>query len=154
MNAFLRLNQRIWNLLTTFGPIASYGNFLQNLVRLGGAPYVLKTASVAAFTGKGLKGYAFDGLRSGQLEICFIEVEKGHDTFMISKRITRIYYILEGKGYFTIENEKYDVEPGMLVEVPPKVEYSYSGTMRLLLISKPRWFEGNDKHTRINPDVC
>ena len=41
----------------------------------------------------------------------------------------------------------------MLVEVPPKVEYSYSGTMKLLAISKPRWFSGNDTVTKWNPDV-
>jgi chemotaxis methyl-accepting protein methylase len=41
----------------------------------------------------------------------------------------------------------------MLVEVPPKVEYSYSGKMKLIAISKPRWFMGNDTHTKWNPDV-
>jgi len=39
------------------------------------------------------------------------------------------------------------------VEVPPKVEYSYSGKMKLIGISKPRWFSGNDRYTRWNPDV-
>ena len=72
---------------------------------------------------------------------------------MISKKITRTYYILCGNGYFTIANRKYDVAPGMLVEVPPKVEYSYSGRMKLVAFAKPRWFFGNDKHTKWNPDV-
>src|SRR5206468_7647628 len=42
---------------------------------------------------------------------------------------------------------------GMLVEIPPRVEYSYSGKMKLICISKPRWFSGNDKYTKWNPDV-
>src|SRR5262249_61986253 len=65
----------------------------------------------------------------------------------------RTYYILCGSGYFTIANCKYDVSPGMLVEVPPNVEFSYSGKMKLIAFSKPRWFFGNDTHTRWNPDV-
>jgi SAM-dependent methyltransferase len=41
----------------------------------------------------------------------------------------------------------------MLVEVPPRVEFSYSGKMTLLLFARPRWFRRNDTHTRWNPDV-
>ena len=115
--------------------------------------YVLKIPSSPDFQGKGLKGYQFGPLINQEVEIHFVDVEKGHDTFFISKRITRIYYILGGKGYFTIENQRYDVEPGMLVEVPPNIEYSYSGTMKLLLIGNPRWFEGNEEVTKKNPDV-
>ena len=116
-------------------------------------PYTLTIPSSPSFALKGLKGYQFEPLRNQELDIYFVDVEKGHDTFIISKKITRIYYILEGKGYFTIENKKYDVEPRMLVEVPPNVEYSYSGTMKLILISNPRWFEGNEEVTKKNPDV-
>ena len=38
----------------------------------------------------------------------------GHDTFMVSKRITRVYYVLSGSGYFTIGDRRYDVSDGML----------------------------------------
>ncbi len=106
-----------------------------------------------AFEGKGLFGYSFGPLAQKDLEIYYIDVEKGHDTFMVSRKITRVYYILSGSGYFTIDDRRYDVGAGMLVEVPPKVEYSYSGKMNLIAVSKPRWFMGNDTHTKWNPDV-
>jgi mannose-6-phosphate isomerase-like protein (cupin superfamily)/SAM-dependent methyltransferase len=115
--------------------------------------YIYSLPTSISFDGKGLFGYTFGPLNQKDVEIYYIEVEKGHDTFMISKRITRTYYILWGNGYFTIENRKYDVNPGMLVEVPPNVEYSYSGKMKLIAFSKPRWFFGNDAHTKWNPDV-
>jgi SAM-dependent methyltransferase len=92
-------------------------------------------------------------LHQQDVEICYIDVEKGHDTFMKSRKIARIYYVLAGSGYFTIDNHRYDVYPGVLVEVPQKVEYSYSGKMTLILIARPRWFRGNDTHTKWNPDV-
>jgi hypothetical protein len=115
--------------------------------------YRFNFPSSPTFTGEGLIGYACQPPQSKDLDIYYVEVQKGHDTFMISRKITRIYYILDGEGYFTIANRRYDVTPGMLVEVPPKREYSYSGNMKLIIIGRPHWFEGNDTHTKKNPDV-
>ena len=115
--------------------------------------YTHSLPSLPSFDGKGLFGYTFGPLQQKDLEIYYIEVEKGHDTFIVSKRITRVYYVLSGSGFFTIDDRRYDVRSGMLVEVPPKVEYSYSGKMKLMGISRPRWFNGNDRHTKWNPDV-
>jgi SAM-dependent methyltransferase len=115
--------------------------------------YINSLSTSASFTEKGLLGYAFGPLKQKDLEVYYIEVEKGRDTFMISRKITRIYYVLSGSGHFTIDDHKYNVGPGMLVEVPPKVEYSYSGTMKLIALSRPRWFSGNDTFTKWNKDV-
>jgi chemotaxis methyl-accepting protein methylase len=115
--------------------------------------YTYSLPDSVSFTAKGLVGYNFGPLKQKDLEIFYVESEKGHDFFMISRKITRTYYILSGSGYFTIANERYDVHAGMLVEVPPKVEYCYSGKMTMIGISKPRWFSGNDTPTKWNPDV-
>jgi SAM-dependent methyltransferase len=115
--------------------------------------YVYSLPTVPSFTDKGLLGYTFGPLNQKDLEVYYIEVEKGHDTFMVSKKIIRTYYVLSGSGYFTIADRKYDVSPGMLVEVPTNVEYCYSGKMTLIAFSKPRWFSGNDTFTKWNPDV-
>jgi chemotaxis methyl-accepting protein methylase/mannose-6-phosphate isomerase-like protein (cupin superfamily) len=115
--------------------------------------YVYTLPTLASFDGKGLSGYNFGPLEQKDLEIYYIDVRKGHDTFMVSKKINRTYYVLDGSGYFTIANHKYNVRTGMLVEVPRKVEYSYSGQMKLIAFSRPRWFNGNDTHTKWNPDV-
>ena len=64
-------------------------------------PYVYSLPTSASFTGKGLLGYTFGPLRQSDLDVYYIEVEKGHDVFMISKKITRTYYVLSGSGYFT-----------------------------------------------------
>ena len=115
--------------------------------------YIYSLPLSTAFDGRGLFGYSFGPLKQKDSDIYYIEVEKGHDTFMISKKIARTYYVLDGSGYFTIADRKYDVSPGMLVEVPTKVEYSYSGKMKLIAFSRPRWFRDNDTHTKWNPDV-
>jgi mannose-6-phosphate isomerase-like protein (cupin superfamily) len=113
-------------------------------------PYLLKRK--LAYTQKGLKGYKFP-LKNKKLEVYFVDVKKGHDDFIISKKITHIYYILEGKGYFTIGNKKYNVKPGVVIEVPPDIEYCYSGKMRILMVMVPPWFKGNEKIIKKNPDV-
>ncbi len=115
--------------------------------------YTYSLPMLASFTGKGLLGYSFGPLNQKDFDVYYIEVEKGHDTFMISKKITRIYYILVGDGYFTISNKKYNVGPGMLVVVPTNVEYCYSGKMTLIAFANPDWFKSNDTHTKWNPDV-
>jgi SAM-dependent methyltransferase len=115
--------------------------------------YTHSLPNLPSFEGKGLFGYTFGPLQQKDIEIYYIDVDGGHDTFMVSKRITRTYYVLCGNGYFTIGGRRYDTGPGMLVEIPPNVEYCYSGKMRLIGISKPRWFTGNDTHTKWNPDV-
>jgi chemotaxis methyl-accepting protein methylase/mannose-6-phosphate isomerase-like protein (cupin superfamily) len=115
--------------------------------------YIHTRPNSTSFTGKGLSGYTFGPLKQKDLEIYYVEVEKGHDVFMVSKKITRTYYVASGSGYFTIAGERYNVTAGMLVEVPPKVEYCYSGRMTLIALSRPRWFRGNDVFTKWNPDV-
>ncbi len=116
-------------------------------------PYTYTLPQSTSFTGTGLEGYSFGPLRQKDLDVDYIESEKGHDTFIVNSKITRTYYVLSGSGYFTIDDRRYDVSPGMLVEVPPKVEYSYSGKMTLIAFARPRWFSGNVTHTRWNPDV-
>jgi chemotaxis methyl-accepting protein methylase/mannose-6-phosphate isomerase-like protein (cupin superfamily) len=122
-------------------------------VGMNAMQYVYSRPTVPSFDGKGLFGYTFGPLKQKDLEFYYIAVEKGHDTFMVSKQITRTYYVVSGSGYFTIDNCRHKVAPGMLIEVPPKVEYSYSGKMELIALSRPRWFSGNDSHTKWNPDV-
>jgi SAM-dependent methyltransferase len=115
--------------------------------------YTYSMPNGVSFTSKGLLGYTFGPFKKNDIDVYYVDVTSGHDFFMISKKITRIYYILEGCGYFTIANRRYDVGKGMLVEVPPKVEYCYSGQMKLVIFSRPQWFRGNDRFTRWNKDV-
>jgi SAM-dependent methyltransferase len=115
--------------------------------------YTYSLSTSPSFTGKGLVGYAFGPLKQRDLTIDYVEVERGHDTFMVSNKIIRTYYIISGSGYFTIDDRQYPVSPGMLVEVPPNVEYCYSGKMTLILFQRGRWVPRNDTHTKWNPDV-
>lgn len=115
--------------------------------------YVYTPPGSWTFRGKGLCGYSFGSLKQKDVEVLYIESETGHDTFMICKGVTRTYYVLGGVGSFTIGGREYRVGPGVLVEVPAGVEYTYSGRMTMLAICKRGWFPRRDKWTRWNRDV-
>jgi mannose-6-phosphate isomerase-like protein (cupin superfamily) len=114
--------------------------------------FIKKIPEKPTFSQKGLKGYRYD-IENKEVEVYLVNVTEGHDKYLISKKITHCYYVLQGKGFFDIEEKKHFVKAGMLIEVPPNIEYVYSGKMKLLLIMNPPWFEGNEKITRNNPSV-
>jgi mannose-6-phosphate isomerase-like protein (cupin superfamily) len=97
--------------------------------------------------------YDYGPLQNEELEILYVHVRQGHDTFTISEKVTRLFYVASGRGHFIIAGQRYHVCEGVVVEVPPKTEYSYSGNMELVIFSTPRWFRGNDRSTGRNPDV-
>ena len=109
-----------------------------------------KLKSSPSYSQKGLKGYKFP-LNDKKLEIYFVDIKKGHDTYIISKKITHTYFILKGNGLFDVNGRKIKVKSGTLIEILPKTEYTYSGRMKVLLIMEPPWFKGNDKITKKNP---
>ena len=78
---------------------------LDVLVKMNNMRYIYSLPTSISFDGKGLFGYTFGPLNQKDVDIYYIEVEKGHDTFMISKKITRTYYILCGNGYSLREPE-------------------------------------------------
>lgn len=116
-------------------------------------PYLHTLPVSVSFRGKGLFGYSFGPLLEKDLEVLYIESETGHDTFMILRGVTRIYYVLAGSGSFTIAGREHNAYAGILVEIPSGVEYTYSGRMTMLAFCKQRWFSGRDKFTRWNCDV-
>ena len=57
-------------------------------------PYIYRLPALESFRGKGLFGYSFGALEQKDLEVLYIESERGHDTFMICRGVTRTYYVL------------------------------------------------------------
>jgi chemotaxis methyl-accepting protein methylase/mannose-6-phosphate isomerase-like protein (cupin superfamily) len=116
-------------------------------------PFVYRLPESFAFQGEGFFGYSFGPMKQKDLEVLYVESEKGHDTFMVCRGVERTYYVLAGTGSFIIDGCEYKVQPGELIEVPSKVEYSYSGRMTMLVFCRRRWFRRGDRWTRWNPDV-
>lgn len=114
--------------------------------------YLKLVPSEPTFKQVGLKGFRLE-LSNPNLEIYEVDIEKGHDNFIVSQKITHIYYVIDGSGSFCLNGKKFRVKIGNIIEVPPEVEYTYSGRMKLLLILTPPWFKGNEIITKPNPNV-
>ena len=49
--------------------------------------YVFSLPTSPSFTNKGLVGYDFAPLNEKDVEVFYVESEKGHDTFIIRKKV-------------------------------------------------------------------
>ncbi|MDY6766065.1 MAG: cupin domain-containing protein [Candidatus Nanohaloarchaea archaeon] len=115
--------------------------------------YVNRLPDDPAFDQAGLTGYRFP-MDTDEFEVYYVDVDQGHDSFIVSREIIHVYYVIDGSGTFTIDGTEHAVGTDDVVEVPPGVEYTYSGEMTLLLVMAPPWFEGNEEIVRDNPAVA
>ena len=111
--------------------------------------YIKKLPKKPTFSQKGLDGFIYD-LKEKNLEIYYTNSKKGHDDFVMAKTFFHIYYVLSGSGFFTINNRKYKVKKGMLIEVPPKTEFAHTGKMEFLEIICPPFDAKNLKIIKPN----
>lgn len=49
------------------------------------------------------------------------------------------YYIIEGNGFFMLNDVRHDVTKGNLIVIPPGTKYSFGGQLKMLLINTPPW---------------
>ncbi|MDR1197266.1 MAG: cupin domain-containing protein [Candidatus Nomurabacteria bacterium] len=78
-------------------------------------------------------------------DVVYEDVEKGHSSEWYSDTATQTWYIIEGRGTFVLDGERFDVNAGDLVSVPPKVKKYYLGKMKMVLITSPT-FNPDDEH--------
>lgn len=65
--------------------------------------------------------------------VAYAEFTGEHGERKIGDR-SRIYYILEGTAKFLVNGEKFDVEAGDLVPIPPQATYNLWPTTKVLKI--------------------
>lgn len=103
--------------------------------------YILKQPKDYSFEKVGIKGKKFSVAEITQKAgICLIETEKGHETTLIEHECDFIYFILEGKGYFEINDCKEDCVKGDLIIVPAGSKFRYVGKLKMLLITTPAFY--------------
>ncbi len=102
--------------------------------------FILKNAR--QFGWDGIKGFAYNDSKDfPNASGAYFEVTSSHGKVKTIKS-DRVYYVLEGKGEFTIAGETVPVEKTDVVIVPKNTEYDYratSGTMKLFLVHTPAY---------------
>ncbi len=105
--------------------------------------YIKKLPKIPSFSKDGMDGYSFE-IENKNISIDIEDVYKGHDKYCTNKESTHIYYVLDGKGKFKINNELFNVEKGDLIEIPKNTEFIFIGKMKLLLIMTPPFLADNN----------
>ncbi|MCC7303971.1 cupin domain-containing protein [bacterium] len=83
-----------------------------------------------------------------EVNVVAISVEEGHFQEFFDEESYFIYYIVEGKGLFVLDDERVEVKPTDLIVVPPKTRIHYFGTMKMILTVSPAFKEENERHVR------
>ena len=105
------------------------------------------------FQQRGLVGFKLPASSLDSCEVYLVQSEKGHDDFVRSEKITHSYYVISGVGTFEVDGKRFACSPGDFIEIPPAHEFTYTGSLELILIMSPAFLEGAIEVTRPNPDV-
>jgi mannose-6-phosphate isomerase-like protein (cupin superfamily) len=76
------------------------------------------------------------------------ETERGHFEEFYDMESTFTWFIIEGRGTFVIDDEKFEVGPKDLVVVPPNKRVHYFGKLKMLLCTTPAFNPKNERHVR------
>lgn len=103
--------------------------------------YVINRPKQESFNKVGIKGFIFPSdTLTRKTEFLFIETKEGHQTSIIEQDCDFSYYVLSGKGYFIINEEKEECSEGDLVVIPAGTKFTYKGELKMLLNVTPPFF--------------
>ena len=83
-----------------------------------------------------------------QAAVAYQETATGHAEEFYHEKSAFIYYIIEGRGTWVIEDIEYPVEAGDVVIVPPRRRFYFTGTLKQICVTAPAWKESYEKHVR------
>lgn len=102
--------------------------------------YVFQEPNEIAFNRAGVTGKVFpsETVTDGA-DFLLIETDEGHKTTIVERECLFVYYILNGQGYFEIEDVRENCNTGDLVVIPAGKKFTYKGKLRMLLMNTPKW---------------
>lgn len=83
-----------------------------------------------------------------QAGIAYQETETGHAQEFYHDKSAFVFYIIEGRDTWVIEDEEYPVESSDVVFVPPGKRFYYKGRFKQICITAPAWEEKFERHVR------
>lgn len=90
----------------------------------------------------GLKGWAYNSKEDFEnASGAYFEVTGAHGKVKTT-RSDRIYFVVEGKGEFVVDNERIPVEATDVIVIPKDTPYDYrakSGVLKLFLVHTPAY---------------
>jgi mannose-6-phosphate isomerase-like protein (cupin superfamily) len=83
----------------------------------------------------------------GDLSVTWVRIEGSHRPLR-TDATTRLYYVVEGAGWFELGDEpRFDIRTGDVVVVSRGTPYALGGDLTYLVINGPAFREGDDLYT-------
>jgi len=80
----------------------------------------------------------------GDLSVTWVRIDGAHRRLRTDAS-TRLYYVVDGDGWFVLGDEpQFEVRTGDVVVVPRGTPYALGGTLTYLVINGPAFREGDD----------
>ena len=108
--------------------------------------YVFHSPKDYSFEKVGIKGKNFDTkVLFEEAKFTVIETTEGHQTRIRERECTFVYFILDGKGSFEIGKVIENCRKGDLEIVPKNTIFTYTGKMKILLVTFPWWYSEQEE---------
>jgi mannose-6-phosphate isomerase-like protein (cupin superfamily) len=80
----------------------------------------------------------------GDVSVTWVRIDGTHRRLRTDAS-TRLYYVVEGDGWFELGDEpRFEIRTGDVVVVPRRLPYALGGRLTYLVINGPAFREGND----------
>ncbi len=85
---------------------------------------------------------------SGNAAMLYQETQKGHTEEFLREKSNFFYYILEGRGVWTVEDREFEARAGDVVVVPAGKKFWFRGNFKQVCVTAPSWEEQYGHHIR------
>jgi len=89
------------------------------------------------FKWDGIEGYAYSSKEDFPDMSCAYIIVTGTHGKIKNIKSNRIYFVIEGKGEFIVNDKSIQARTGDVVIIPKNTPYDFKGDMRLFLVSSP-----------------
>jgi mannose-6-phosphate isomerase-like protein (cupin superfamily) len=110
---------------------------------------IYKRENATVFEKHGVKMHVYNSVEEcPEAAVVYQETETGHSEEFYHSKSNFIFYIIEGKGTWFIEDAACEVNAGDVVIIPPDNRFYYKGSLKQLCITAPSWEADYEHHVR------
>jgi len=110
---------------------------------------VYRKNDAASIEKHGVSMHIYNGAEQcPQAAVAYQETAQGHGEEFLHGKSAFIYYIIEGKGTWFIEDVPHEAGTGDVVIVPPGKRFYFTGKLKQVCITAPAWTREDEHHVR------
>ncbi len=110
---------------------------------------IFKKENAVSFEKKGVSMTVYNNKNQcPQASVVLQETKKGHAEEFYHSKSYFIFYIIEGKGEWNIDDVQYGVKSSDVIIIPPNHKFYYKGALKQICVTSPSWEPEYEHHVR------